>query len=101
MADQVPTSRKIPPLAIIVVVILVALAVVAFANMRGKTLPPSGGEGAPQDRPVVDRPVMPQQSQVTNTPAPASTEKGAMGAQGDSDDKVNEVTADRVARPPR
>lgn len=79
MADQVPTSRKVPPLAIIVVVILAALAAVAFANWRSTQKTPSGVAGAPQDRPVVSQPIMPQQSSVPNAQQPASDERGAAG----------------------
>ena len=96
MADQVPSSRKVPPLAIIVVVILVALAVVAFANMRGKTQTPSGTMSAPQNRPAAEQPVMPQQPNLTANVT--SDEKGAMGHQGTADDRVNETTANATGR---
>ena len=42
MSDPVPTPRKVPPLAIVVVVVLVALAVVAFDKMSGRTHAPTG-----------------------------------------------------------
>ena len=100
MPDQIPTSRKVPPLAIIVVVVLVALVVVAFANMRGKTHTPSGMMSAPQAQPASE-PVMPQQSTVPNAQQPASDEKGAMGHQGTADDRVNETTANRTEAPSR
>ncbi len=76
MTDDVPTSRKVPPLAIIVIVVLAALAAIAFANMRGATHPARGGLSAPQ---AADKSVMPQTSTVPNTQQPASDERGAMG----------------------
>ncbi len=95
MADHAPTSRKVPPLAIIVVVILVALAVVAFANMRGQTTPPRPGPSAPQDRPTT-APVMPQLSTVPNAQQPASEEKGASGHRNTTDEPGGPATTANV-----
>ncbi len=72
MADQVPTSRKVPPLAIIVAVMLAALAAVAFAGWRSAQHPPAAGSA----------PVMPRMSTVPDAQAPASGEKGAVGHDG-------------------
>lgn len=83
MADQVPTSRKIPPLAIIVVVILAALAAVAFGNWRTTLKTPSGGS-MPQAKPDAAA-TMPVQPSISNTAAGASDEKGAVG-HGHSED---------------
>lgn len=96
MPDDLPTSRKVPPLAIIVVVILAALVAVAFANWRSTQATPSGKLAAPQDRPTNEQPVMPQQSTVPNAQQPASDVKGAMGRKGTADEPGGPATTANV-----
>lgn len=97
MSDQLPTSRKVPPLAIIVIVILAALAAIAFANMRGATHPARGGPSAPQ---AADKGVMPQQSDVPNTQQPASDERGAMGHRDNANEPGGPATTANVTGTP-
>lgn len=101
MADDVPTSRKAPPLVVIVVVILAALAALAFANMRSQQHGPRGGPSMPQSQEVVRRSVMPQTSTVPNRQAPASDEKGAMGHDGSSDEPGGPARTANVTGAPR
>ena len=97
MTDDLPTSRKVPPLAIIVVVILAALVAIAFANMRGATHPARGGLSAPQ---AADKSVMPQQSTVPNHQAPASDERGAMGHHDNPNEPGGPATTANVVGAP-
>ncbi len=98
MTDYVPTSRKVPPLAIIVIVILAALVAIAFANMRGATHPARGGLSAPQAGD--DKAVMPQQSTVPNKQAPASDERGAMGPRDNPNEPGGPATTANVVSAP-
>ena len=95
MADQVPTSRKVPPLAIIVIVILAALAAVAFGNWRSTTRTPSGGT-APGKPPASDAVMPPAAAALPNGPAPASEERGAMGHKNSSDEPGGPATTANV-----
>ena len=97
-----PASRKVQPIAIIVVVVLVALAIIAFAGMRGATHPPRGGPSAPQGALLSGAPSDPAPSTVPNTQQPASDERGAMGHH----DNANEpggpaTTANTTGNAPR
>lgn len=100
MTDDVPTSRKVPPLVIIVIVVLAALAAVAFANWRSTQHPPHAGPSMPQAQPA-SAPVMPQQSTVPDHQAPASDEKGAMGHKNTSDEPGGPSTTANVTGPAR
>ena len=97
MTDGVPPSRKVPPLAIIVIVVLAALVAIAFANMRGATHPPRGGLSAPQ---ATDKSVMPQASTVPDTQAPASDERGAMGHRDNPNEPGGPATTANVTGTP-
>ena len=98
MTDDVPTSRKVPPLAIIVIVVLAALAAIAFANMRGATHPAHGGLTSPQ---AADKSVMPQMSTVPNTQQPASDERGAMGHHDNPNEPGGPATTANVVATPK
>ena len=97
MADE---TRRIPPLAIIVMVVLVALVVIAFVQWRGTQRTPSGILGAPQKGDVAAS-VMPQQSTVPNAQAPASTENGAVGHQGNNNEPGGPANTANVVASPR
>ena len=94
MTDDLPTSRKVPPLVIIVVVVLAALAAIAFANWRTTQHPPHGGPSMPQSG--SGQPVMPQQSTVPNRQAPASDERGAMGHHDNANEPGGPATTANV-----
>ena len=98
MADDVPTSRKVPPLVIIIVVVIAALAAIAFANMRGQTQPARGGPSAPQ---AAEKSVMPQTSTVPNAQQPASDERGAAGHHDNPNEAGGPATTANVVAAPR
>ena len=100
MADDVPTTRKVPPLAIIIVVVIAALAAIAFANMRGATHAPHGMAGTGPAPQAADKSVMPQTSAVPNTQQPASDERGAMGHHDNPNEPGGPATTANVVGTP-
>ena len=70
-------SNKISPLAVIVAIILIGIVIVAFVNVRGHHVTPTG-QTAPQVAPSTA--VMPKQPDLPNGAAPRANTNDAVEA---------------------